>query len=125
VGSPRQARGRAAWRRGEAAEGRAVRTLERAGFAILGRRLRTGAGEIDLVARRGDLTLIVEVKARPSVGEAAFAISARQRARLAAAAEALMAAEPGWFGASIRFDAMLVGADGAVVWLEDAFRPGD
>jgi len=54
-----------------------------------------------------------------------LAISPRQRQRLAAAAEALMAAEPSWFGASLRFDAMLVGADGAVVWLEDAFRPGD
>jgi len=125
MGSLRQARGRAAWLRGAAAEARAVRTLERAGFAVLGRRLRTQAGEIDLVARRGDLTLIVEVKARPSAGEAAFAVSARQRSRLAAAAEALMAAEPRWFGASLRFDAILVGADGAVVWLEDAFRPGE
>jgi len=92
---------------------------------VLGRRVRTEGGEIDLVARRGGLTLIVEVKARPSASEAAFAISPRQRARLAAAAEALMASEPGWFGEGLRFDAMLVSADGALVWLEDAFRPGD
>lgn len=99
--------------------------LARAGFAVLGRRVRTGAGEIDLVARRGALTLIVEVKARPGAAEAAFAIGARQRARLVAATEALMAKEPAWFGDGLRFDAMFVAADGTVQWLEDAFRPGD
>lgn len=99
--------------------------LIRAGFAVLGQRLRTGAGEIDLVARRGSLTLIVEVKARPGAAEAAFAIGKRQRARLVAATEALMAKEPAWFGDGLRFDAMLVAADGSVHWLEDAFRPGD
>jgi putative endonuclease len=125
VASPREARGRAAWHRGAAAEQRCERALAREGFVVLGRRVRTEAGEIDLLARRGELTVIVEVKARPRAEEAAFAISPRQRQRLAAAAEALMASEPSWFGGSLRFDAMLVGADGEVVWLEDAFRPGD
>lgn len=77
------------------------------------------------MARRGTLTLIVEVKARATAEAAAFAIPPRKRRRLAAAAEALMAGEPGWFGGSLRFDAMLVGADGSVVWIEDAFRPGE
>lgn len=107
------------------AERRCEQALARAGFTLFGRRVRTPAGEIDLVARRGDLTVIVEVKARPSVEEAAFAIPPRQRRRLAAAAEALMASEPSWFGGPVRFDAMLVGADGSLVWLEDAFRPGE
>lgn len=121
----RQARGRAAWHRGAAAERACEEALRRAGFTVLGRRLRTERGEIDLLARRGALTVIVEVKARPSASDAAFAIAPRQRERLAAAAEALMAAEPGWFGEGLRFDAMLVSSDGALLWLEDAFRPGD
>lgn len=125
MAASRAARGRAAWHRGAAAERACEEALARAGFTVLGRRIRTPAGEIDLVARSGGLTLIVEVKARPSASEAAFAISPRQRVRLAAAAEALMAANPAWFGASLRFDAMLVAADGGVVWIEDAFRPGD
>ncbi|WP_291296040.1 YraN family protein [Elioraea sp.] len=121
----RQGRGRAAEARGLAAEATCAAVLVRAGFAVLGRRVRTGAGEIDLVARHGDLTIIVEVKARPGAAEAAFAISPRQRTRLVAATEALMAKEPGWFGDGLRFDAMFVAGDGAVHWLEDAFRPGD
>lgn len=121
----RQRRGRAADRRGVAAEEAAAAMLARAGFSVLARRIRTGAGEIDILARRGDLTLVVEVKARPRPEEAAFAISSRQRARLAASAEALMAARPDWFGAGLRFDAVLVGGDGELRWVADAFRPGD
>ncbi len=121
----RTARGQASYARGTAAEAHCEALLAAQGFTVLGRRIRTGAGEIDLVARRGGLTVIVEVKARPSTADAAFAITPRQRARLAAAAEALMAAEPGWFGDALRFDAMLVAADGELHWLEDAFRPGD
>lgn len=121
----REARGRAAQARGVAAEEACVAMLARAGFSVLARRIRTGAGEIDILARRCSLTLVIEVKARPRADEAAFAISPRQRARLVAAAEALMAREPAWFGEGLRFDAMLVGADGEVRWIADAFRPGE
>lgn len=121
----RRARGEAAQARGLAAEAACVRRLERDGFSVLGRRLRTKAGEIDILARRGVLTIVVEVKARPRTEIAAFAIAPRQRERLAAAAEVLMAERPEWFGEEIRFDAMLLGADGALIWIADAFRPGD
>ena len=121
----RQARGKAAQARGVAAEEACVALLAREGFSVLARRVRTGAGEIDILARNGTLTLVIEVKARPRAEEAAFAIAPRQRARLAAAAEALMASHPAWFGEGLRFDAMLVGADGEVRWIADAFRPGD
>jgi putative endonuclease len=125
VAATRQARGLEAWRRGAAAERLCEEALAAAGFDVLGRRVRTPSGELDLVARRGTLTVIVEVKARATAEAAAFAIPPPKRRRLAAAAEALMAAEPSWFGGSLRFDAMLVAADGSVMWLEDAFRPGE
>jgi putative endonuclease len=121
----RQLRGKAAQARGVAAEEACAALLAREGFSVLARRVRTGAGEIDILARRDSLTLVIEVKARPRAEEAAFAIAPRQRARLAAAAEALMASHPAWFGDGLRFDAMLVGADGEVRWITDAFRPGD
>ena len=57
-------------RYGRRAEELCARALEAEGFAVLARRRRTEAGEIDLVARRGDLTVIVEVKARPTLAEA-------------------------------------------------------
>jgi putative endonuclease len=110
---------------GRAAEAACARALEAEGFAILACRRRTEAGELDLVARRGDLTVIVEVKARTRAAAAAEALSPRQRARLLAAAEALMAEEPGWFGAELRVDVMVVGRDGTVRRIADAFRAGD
>lgn len=59
------------------------------GWRILARRVRTPAGEIDLVARRGKLIAFVEVKARATEAELDLAIDERRLARVAAAAEIL------------------------------------
>jgi putative endonuclease len=131
-GSNKPGGSRAAWsprrraeRYGRDAEAQAARALEADGFVILALRHRTEAGEIDLVARRGELTVIVEVKARARAAEAAETISARQRARLLAATEALMAKQPGWFGTDLRFDVIVIGRDGTLRRIADAFRAGD
>jgi len=115
----------AAEARGRAAEARAAAALEREGWTILARRLRTEAGELDLIAERDGLLTFVEVKARPRLAEAAAALTPRQRARLIAAAEAWLAAHPGHGAAGVRFDVMLVAANGAVRRIADAFRIGD
>jgi putative endonuclease len=49
---------------GREAEERAARHVEAAGFGVLWRNVRIGALEVDLVARRGDLVIIVEVRSR-------------------------------------------------------------
>lgn len=59
------------------------------GWRILARRVRTPAGEVDLVARRGSLIAFVEVKARASDADLDLAIDERRLARVAAAAEIL------------------------------------
>lgn len=115
-------RGRAAQARGVDAEGVAAAALERDGWTVLARRLRTGAGELDLVAERDGLLAVVEVKARATLSDAAWALGARQRARLLAAAEAALAANPGWGRAGVRFDVVLVDAAGRVRRVVDAFR---
>ena len=115
----------AAEARGRAAEARAAAALEREGWTILARRLRTEAGELDLIAECDGLLAFVEGKARPRLAEAAAAITPRQRARLIAAAEAWLAAHPGHGAAGVRFDVMLVAANGAVRRIADAFRIGD
>jgi putative endonuclease len=118
----RAARGASAQARGLAAEAAAAGALVRAGWTVLARRLRTPAGEIDLVTERDGLLAFVEVKARPSLEGAAHALGARQQARLLAAADAALAANPGWGRAGVRFDVMLVDAAGQVARIEDAFR---
>ncbi len=118
----RQARGAAAHARGMAAEAAACAALEAEGWTVLARRLRTPAGEIDLAAERHGLLALVEVKARPSLADAAFALGPRQQARLLAAASVVVSEHPEWGSAGIRFDVMLVDAAGRVRRIADAFR---
>ncbi len=119
----RSARGRLAHARGLAAEQAACAALERDGWTVLARRLRTPAAEIDLVAERQGLLAIIEVKRRATLADAAASLGQRQRRRLAAAAEQLLAAQPDWGRAGVRFDVILVDADGRVRRISDAFRP--
>jgi putative endonuclease len=88
----------------------------------LARRLRTAAGEIDMVAERDGLTALIEVKARPTLAGAAFALQPRQQARLVAAAGIALAEHPDWGSAGIRFDVILVDRAGSVRRVTDAFR---
>ncbi len=118
----RRVRGTLADRRGRDAEQVACTALEAEGWTVLGRRLRTDAGEVDLVARRADLLAFIEVKARPTLTQAAWAVSARQQQRLLLAAEAILAEHPAWQAASTRFDVMLVDRAGRVRRVADAFR---
>jgi putative endonuclease len=118
----RAIRGGIAHGSGVAAEAAACAALAAEGWTILARRARTPAGEIDIVAERAGLLAFIEVKRRPSLADAAAALSVRQRARLLAAAEILLAANPGWGVAGIRFDVMLVDAAGRLRRITDAFR---
>jgi putative endonuclease len=118
----RSLRGRSNQAGGLAAEALAAKALEADGWVVLARRLRTASGEVDMVAERQGVLAIVEVKRRASLAEAAFALGPRQRARLVAAAEILLAEHPGWGRAGVRFDVLLVDAAGAVRRIADAFR---
>ena len=80
------------------------------------------AGEVDAVAERDGLVAFVEVKRRPTLTGAAWALTPRQRARLTAAAEILLADHPDWGRSGARFDVLLVDAAGAVRRIADAFR---
>lgn len=104
------------------AEAAACLALERDGWTIHARRLRTKAGEIDAVAEKDGLLTVIEVKARPTLTVAAAALSGRQRKRLIAAAEIVMAEHPDWGAAGVRFDVLLVDAAGQVRRIVDAFR---
>jgi len=121
----RQQRGRRAHARGMVAEAAASAALEGDGWVVLARRLRTEAGEVDLLAERAGMLAIVEVKARPALADAAAAVSPRQRARLLAAAEIILAEHPDWGVAGVRFDILVVDAAGRVRRIADAFRLGD
>jgi putative endonuclease len=94
-------------RRGRRAETIAAWYLRLKGFRILARRYRTPVGEIDLIARRGRLVAFVEVKQRPTPGEAAEAVGPAGRRRIARAAAAWLATHPAAAGLDFRFDVVI------------------
>ncbi len=102
----RRARGAAARRSGRRGEVVAALWLMAKGYSILGFRLRTPHGEIDLVARRGRVLAAVEVKARTSLDAALEAVSLTQRQRLRRAIRALAARRKGLEDAVVRLDLM-------------------
>jgi putative endonuclease len=107
---------------GLAAEQTACGALAQDGWAILGRRVRTKAGEIDAIAQKDGLLAFIEVKARPTLTLAAHALGARQQARLMAAADIVLGEHPEWGTAGVRFDVVLVDAQSRVRRVTDAFR---
>jgi len=94
------------------------------GYRILGRRVRTRAGEIDMVARTpGGIVCFVEVKTRNAFRDAQEALLPRQAARIARAAELFMAQRPWLRAKGVRFDTVVVSDR---IWprhLRDAWRP--
>ena len=120
--TPRVRRGRRAQASGLRAEASACAALRADGWDILGQRVRTAAGEVDVIAEKAGLLAIVEVKHRPSLAGAAAALSVRQRGRLLLAAEILLAEHPDWGREGVRFDVMLVDGAGVARRIVDAFR---
>lgn len=80
----------AAERRGRQAERICAWWLRLKGWSIVDRRVRTAAGEIDIIARRGGMVAFVEVKARADEAGLDLAIDERRLARVAAAAESVV-----------------------------------
>jgi putative endonuclease len=97
-----------AFRLGLSAETRAAAYLIGKGFRILSRRWKSPVGEIDIVARRRNLLIFVEVKARERFDDAAWSVTPRQQQRIAAAAGAWLAGHPDVVIEDIRFDVVLV-----------------
>lgn len=100
----RARRGAAARRSGRGAEVWAALWLMAKGYRILGFRLRTPHGEIDLLALRGPVLAVVEVKRRRSLEEALGAVSLDQRRRLIRAATALASRRKALQGCTVRLD---------------------
>jgi putative endonuclease len=103
----------AAFRLGLSAESRAAMMLIAKGYRIAARRWKTPLGEIDIVARRRNALVFVEVKARARADDAAQALTERAKRRIIDAAELWLAHHPDDAGREIRFDVMLV-APGAI-----------
>jgi len=111
----------AAFRLGLSAESRAAMLLIVKGYRIVARRWKTPLGEIDIIARRRDTLVFVEVKARTTADAAAEAVTERAKRRIVAAAELWLAQHPQDAERPIRFDAVLVPTSGMPRHIVNAF----
>ena len=97
---------------GRAAEEAAARYLIQSGWRLLGRNVRIGRGELDIVARRGPVLAFVEVKARRTrtCGAPEDAVSPLKRRQVARLAELWLAARPWAMNGvdDVRFDIIAV-----------------
>jgi putative endonuclease len=98
----------AAFRTGLSAETCAAAYLMAKGYRILAKRFRTPHGEIDLIVKRRNLIAFVEVKARATLDDAAFAVTPRQQSRIIDAAQGWLIAHPEHAELELRFDAVLI-----------------
>ena len=115
-------RRRAALQRGRWAERLAACWLIAKGYRILARNQRTPFGEIDLIARRGRLLALVEVKARVSRADALEALRPMQQQRIARAGAWFVAQRPALQELDIRCDLIIVPAWRRPAHLPDAWR---
>ncbi|MBV8889287.1 MAG: YraN family protein [Alphaproteobacteria bacterium] len=101
-------RRRRAERRGRVAERLCRWHLRLRGWRIVAQDWRCPSGEIDILARRGKVLAVIEVKSRGEFAGAATALSPRQRRRIVRAAEAFLLTRPELAALTLRFDVMLV-----------------
>ena len=108
-----RAKRRIAERRGRRAETLAALWLTLNGWRVVARNLQTPHSEVDMVAVRGDVLAVVEVKARDTLEAAGESLDWNTRRRLERAAEhirrsAPFAVRPGGAEREVRIDAVLV-----------------
>ena len=111
---------------GRRGENRAAWHYRLRGYRILGRNVRLGRGEIDLIVRRGKTVAFVEVKTRQRLGagEGFEAVDHRKEKQMADLADRYLSRHP-LDDCEIRFDIVSLLWTGRwlrVTWFRDAFR---
>jgi putative endonuclease len=100
------------YQKGQKGENRAAAYLRLKGYGILERNYRVPQGEIDLVVRKGDTVVFVEVKSRKdnSHGTPLEAVSPQKVRRVSAAAAVYLSGYTAPLG-GCRFDVIAVGPE--------------
>ena len=82
---------------------------------------RLGAGEIDLIVKKGKILVFVEVKKRTTFEKAAYSITEKQQLRIRRGAEYFLQNNPCYSDCDLRFDAVLVKFPFSLIHIFDAF----
>ena len=120
----RQTDRRRAEQQGRWAEYLAEALLRLKGYSILARRAKTSVGELDIIARKGRMIVIVEVKLRADLETGLHAVPEASWRRIARGADAWLAQfAPAHYDADRRFDLILVTRNLRLCHLKDTWRP--
>jgi len=108
------------------AEAEVAALLTGRGFVVLGSNVRVGRLELDVIARKRDLLVVVEVRARSTdaFGDPLGTIDAKKVARIRRATATWLASRPDLRSVRVRFDAVGIVVRGdhlELDWCEDAF----
>lgn len=117
-----------AYRLGIAAEKIAAIFLRLRGYRIIAERYRNPKGEIDILALRGNILAVIEVKARKNISDCAYSISPYKQQKILSAFNWFLASnnkisglvDSGEF--MIRFDAIFIIPRKFPIHLKDAWR---
>lgn len=120
----RRIRGAASRKAGRQAEVWAAVWLILKGYRILGFRLKTPQAEIDILAMKGPVLAVVEVKSRATLEAALEAVGHDQRERLRRAGRAIAASRPRLAEAAIRLDLIAISPGRPPRHVRDAWRGG-
>lgn len=93
------------------------------GYAVLQQRYKTAFGEIDILARKQNCVVAVEVKARGNHGEAAEAVTPRTQGRIEKAMAHYLSHNPAMGDQDVRFDVITIKLPFFVRHIDNAWRP--
>lgn len=102
------------------AEDVAKNHLMKLGYEIIGMRMKTKVGEIDIIAKKDNGYIFCEVKTRKNQYDAFFTISSKQQQRIINAAE-IFIAERNLEYYDIRFDVIIIHSAKVISHIENAF----
>ena len=96
--------------KGRKGEERAALYLKEKGYRILERRFRSGPGEVDIIARKDDTVVFVEVKTWDVLGMESLerSVDSRKRGKIRSVASRFLYSHPELGGCRIRFDLILL-----------------
>jgi putative endonuclease len=111
------------YRLGLWAESLAAFYLRGKGYRIMARRFKSPLGEIDLIARRGNVLAFIEVKLRADHDAAALSVTPRTKQRIERAARLYLSRHQAEAGRDHRFDVITVRLPFSVRHIDNAWRP--
>jgi len=94
--------------KGRQGEEKAAVFLQRHGYVILGRNIRGGRGEIDIIACNDEVIVFVEVKAHRKRESSIEAVHTNKQRRLKSAAQAWRVQHPQYAALQCRFDLIIL-----------------